>query len=80
MILIKAFIKRQISSVETVLSAYNRTHIHTQAPAHTSILTIQNLYTTENGQRAAYRNLTRMKTAPRNGKSGRSVVLGKETC
>ena len=45
LVIIKAFIKHKIVSIETVRNAYTytHTHIHTRAPAHTSILTIQNL-------------------------------------
>ena len=34
-------------SVEIILFAHTHTHIHTQAPAHTSILTIQNFMYTQ---------------------------------
>ena len=37
-IIIKIFVKRKILSTETILSAYTRNN--TEAPAHTSILTI----------------------------------------
>ena len=43
------FIKRKIVSVD-ILSAYTHTHVYTQATAHTSILTMQNLIYTQNGQ------------------------------
>ena len=61
-------------SVETMLSAYMHTHMQSEAPACTSILTISNLSYT---QRAANRDLRQMKTAARNGKYGRSIILGK---
>ena len=41
LIIIKVFLKRKILPLETLLSAYTRTHTQTEAPAHTSILTIQ---------------------------------------
>ena len=39
LIIIKMFLKRKILSIEPILSAHTR--IHTKAPAHTSILTLQ---------------------------------------
>ena len=42
LITIRVFIQCKILSVETILSTYIRAHMHTQAPAHTSILTVQN--------------------------------------
>ena len=66
-IIIKVLIKRKILSAEAILSTYTHTHIHTQVPAHMSILTVLklNFHTTE--KRAANRDLRRMKTAARNG-------------
>ena len=55
------------------------TYTHTEAPEHASILTIQNAYLYTNLKRAANRDfLRRMKTASRNGKHDRSIVLGTE--
>ena len=42
-IIIKALIKHKILYIATILSAYMHTNIHTQVPAHTSILTISSL-------------------------------------
>ena len=44
-IIIKIFVKCKIMSTETILSVHTPTHtcVHTQAPAHTSILTAQKL-------------------------------------
>ena len=36
---IEVFVKRKILSIETILNAYTRNH--TEAPAHTNILTMQ---------------------------------------
>ena len=55
--------KRKILPVETVLSAYTHEHMHTQAQAHTSILTIQNLKLTHNLKRAEDNDLTQMMIA-----------------
>ena len=70
--IIRVFIKRKLFSVETVLSPYmhmgthTHTHtLHTQAPTHMSILTIQGLIYTK---RAANRNSRRVKMAALNGK------------
>ena len=51
------------------------THTHTQASAHTSILTMQNFIYTQLKQ-TTNRDFRRKKTAARNGKHGRSIVLG----
>ena len=66
--------------------ARTHTHTHTYRHPHTRAywlywLTIRTDYTKLNlhsSKRAANRDLRRMKTAARNGKHGRSVVLGKE--
>ena len=42
-VIIIVFIKCKILPVETILRTYMCTHTHTQAPAHTSILTTQSL-------------------------------------
>ena len=45
LIIIKVFVKRKILSIDTIVSVYTRARVHThtftEAPAHTSILTIQ---------------------------------------
>ena len=73
----KAFIQRKGLS----LSFSNRIHAHiyTQAPAHTSILTTQNLIYSQLNQ-IINKDLRRRKIAARSGKHGRSIVfLEKET-
>ena len=76
-------INRRILSVETIPSAYThaRTHAHihshTQAPAHTSIPTMQNLIYTQL-KRTPNRDLRQRKTTAWNGKHGRAIVLEKE--
>ena len=85
-IIIKVFIKHRILSIETILSAYTRackhvcacTHTHAGAPEHTSILTIQNLIYTVEKMSSRERDLRWLKTAARNRKYGRPLVLGKE--
>ena len=46
---------------------------HTEAPAHTSILTVQNLIYTQ--LKTGSRHFRRMKAEARNGKHGRSIVV-----
>ena len=73
----KAFIQRKGLS----LSFSNRIHAHiyTQALAHTSILTTQNLIYSQLNQ-IINKDLRRRKIAARSGKHGRSIVfLEKET-
>ena len=85
--IIKVFVNRKIWSLETILSAYTRTHAHAhththtrththtpaQAPAHTGILAIRSKIS-HSLKRAADTDLRRMKTAAaRDGKHGSQV-------
>ena len=74
--MIKVFIKRKILSIQTILRARARTHTHTHT--HTSILTIRSLIYTHLKKKLLKNDFSRMKTAARNGKHGRCIVLVKE--
>ena len=49
-LIIVIFTKCKILSTGNIVHIHTHTHTHIEAPAHTSILTIQNLIYTQNGQ------------------------------
>ena len=66
------FIKREVLSVETILSAYTRAHTHAHTHTHT------HTHARTQARTHARVGLRRMKTAARNGKLGRCTALWNE--
>ena len=75
----KCMLTHSLSHSLSLTHTHTHTHTHTQASTHTSILTIQSLIYTDYN-RAANKDLRRMKTAARNGKHGRYIVLERKKC
>ena len=84
-IIIKVFLKREILSLETILSARTHTRTHARTHAHTHTHTHTQAFwpykaktdTAQNGQQTPWRP-GMDEASERNRKHGRSTILGKE--